>query len=40
MVRLSPEDPLTLQILRGLEHAAGRDSVARRNDATRQVAWF
>jgi hypothetical protein len=40
MVRLSPEDPLTLQILRGLEHAAGRDSVARRNEATRQVAWF
>jgi len=40
MVRLSPEDPLTLQILRGLERAAGRDSVVRRADATRQVAWF
>jgi hypothetical protein len=41
MVRLAPEDPLTQQILRGLERTARPDSgTGRRVDATRQVAWF
>jgi hypothetical protein len=40
MVRLAPEDPLTLQILRGMERAARRDSSISKVDATRQVAWF
>jgi len=40
MTRLSPNDPLTEQILRGLQHAAGRDSLSRVSDAKRQVAWF
>jgi len=40
MTRLSPNDPLTEQILRGLQHAAGRDSVAGGAVATRQVQWF
>ena len=40
MVRLAPEDPLAVQILRGLERAARRDTSTVRTDATRQVAWF
>jgi hypothetical protein len=39
MVQLSPEDPLALQILRGLERTRS-DSTAKVPDATRQVAWF
>ena len=39
MVRLAPEDPLSLQILRGLERTRS-DSTAKVPDATRQVAWF
>jgi len=40
MTRLSPNDPLTEQILRGLQHVAGRDSVTGGAVATRQVQWF
>jgi len=39
MVRLSPEDPLAVQILRSLERARS-DSTAKVPAATRQVAWF
>lgn len=39
MVRISPEDPLALQILHGLERAKA-DSTTVGKDAKRQVAWF
>ncbi len=40
MVRLSPEEPLAAVILRGLEQAARRDSVAGGANEQRKVAWF
>jgi len=39
MVKLSPEDPLAQQILRGLDRAH-RDSTSTTVDAKRQVAWY
>lgn len=38
MVRISPEDPLALQILRGLEKARADSTTVK--EAKRQVAWF
>jgi hypothetical protein len=40
MVRISPEDPLALQILRGLERARGDSTSTSVADAKRRVAWF
>jgi len=40
MVRLSPEDPLSLQILRGLERARGDSTSTGAANPKRQVAWF
>jgi hypothetical protein len=43
MVRLNPEDPLTQQILAGLDRAARNDSLGAAGtgaDTKRQVAWF
>jgi hypothetical protein len=40
MVRISPEDPLALQILRGLERARGDSTGTTVAAAKRQVSWF
>ena len=41
LVRLAPEEPLAAQILRGLEQAGRRDSLAGRGvTEQRKVAWF
>lgn len=40
MTRIAPDDPLTVQILQGLDRAARRDSVATGADEKRKVAWF
>lgn len=40
MTRIAPDDPLTAQIMQGLERAARRDSTRVGGDETRKVAWF
>jgi hypothetical protein len=41
LVRLSPEEPLAAQILRGLDQAARRDSLTGNGvNEQRKVAWF
>ncbi|HUK63350.1 MAG TPA: hypothetical protein VLV15_08455 [Dongiaceae bacterium] len=40
LVRLAPEEPLAAQILRGLEQAGRRDSLAGGVTEQRKVAWF
>lgn len=40
MTRIAPDDPLTVQILQGLERAARRDTTTTRAEEQRKVAWF
>ncbi|NOT32707.1 MAG: hypothetical protein HOP12_00890 [Candidatus Eisenbacteria bacterium] len=40
MTRINPDDPLTVQILNGLERASRKDSTRTGTDEARKVAWF
>ena len=40
MVRISPEDPLAVRILQGLDRVAGRDSLRHPADEPKRTLWF